>query len=339
MEIVSFVILHYKDIEVTDRCVRSILQMDDPENRIRILIVDNDIGEKQEKRQQLQSRYGQDSRITVLPIMENGGFSYANNKGYRLVREQEEISYIIVLNNDIEFPQKNFLELLDKSYEQHPCHILGPDIIRQGTGEHQNPMDTRLRTREEAQFTVRMNRLALKFYPVLYPLVSWKLNREEKVRLQQKAENETFYQTVQENIVPFGACLIFTPEFVKQEVVAFTPETQFFYEEYILTGRCRKKGYRIVYDPALQAYHESGAATKAEFAVKKEHAARTARPTAQKHAARNAQSAAQKHAARNAQSAAQKHTARTVRRAVRKRTRFMLERTAAAAEIYLKTLD
>ena len=197
MEIVSFVILHYKDIEVTDRCVRSILQMDDPENRIRILIVDNDIGEKQEKRQQLQSRYGQDSRITVLPIMENGGFSYANNKGYRLVREQEEISYIIVLNNDIEFPQKNFLELLDKSYEQHPCHILGPDIIRQGTGEHQNPMDTRLRTREEAQFTVRMNRLALKFYPVLYPLVSWKLNREEKMKLQQKAENETFYQKVQ----------------------------------------------------------------------------------------------------------------------------------------------
>ncbi len=211
MEMVSFVILHYKDIEVTDRCVHSILQMDDPENRIRILIVDNDIREKREKRQQLQFRYGQDSRITVLPIMENGGFSYANNKGYRLAREQEEISYIIVLNNDIEFPQKNFLELLDKSYEQHPCHILGPDIIRQGTGEHQNPMDTRLRTREEAQFTVRMNRLALKFYPVLYPLVSWKLNLEEKARLQQKAENETFYQTVQENIVPFGACLIFTP--------------------------------------------------------------------------------------------------------------------------------
>ena len=291
MEIVSFVILHYKDIEVTDRCVRSILQMEDPENRIRILIVDNDIGEKWEKRQQLQSCYGQDSRITVLPIMENGGFSYANNKGYRLAREQEEISYIIVLNNDIEFPQKNFLELLDKSYEQHSCHVLGPDIIRQGTGEHQNPMDTRLRTREEAQFTVRMNRLALKFYPVLYPLVSWKLNREEKTRLQQKAENETFYQTVQENIVPFGACLIFTPEFVKLEEVAFTPETQFFYEEYILTGRCRKKGYRIVYDPALQAYHESGAATKSSFS------------------------------------------------AARNRTRFMLERTAAAAEIYLKTLD
>ena len=174
---------------------------------------------------------------------------------------------------------------------------------------------------------MRMNRLALKFYPVLYPLVSWKLNREEKARLQQKAENKTFYQTVQENIVPFGACLIFTPEFVKREEVAFTPETQFFYEEYILTGRCRKKGYRIVYDPALQAYHESGAATKAEFAVKQEHAARIARSTAQKRAARSARSSAQK------------HTARTVRRAARRRTRFMLERTAAAAEIYLKTLD
>lgn len=291
MEIVSFVILHYKDIEVTDRCVQSILQMDDPMQRIRIVIVDNDIGEEQEKRQQLQKRYEKDYRITVLPVKENGGFSYANNKGYQFARETQKASYIIVLNNDIEFPQKDFLECLAVSYGKHPCHILGPDVIRQSTGEHQNPMDTRLRTREEAEFTVRMNRLALKLYPVLYQLLYWKLKRDEKTKLQQKKENDTFYRTVQEDIVPFGACLIFTPDFVKQEKLAFTPETRFFYEEYILTERCRKNGYRTVYDPALTVYHESGAATKTTFGSE------------------------------------------------RKRMRFMLKRTAEAAEVYMKLLE
>lgn len=291
MEIVSFVILHYKDWKVTDCCIRSILQMDDPMQRIRIVIVDNDIGEKREKRKQFHAPYREDNRISMISIEENGGFSYGNNKGYQFAREKQRASCIIVLNNDIEFPQRDFLERLDESHRKHPCHILGPDVVRQSTGEHQNPMDTRLRTREEAGFTVRMNRLALKLYPVVYPLLYWKVKRDEKIKIQQKSENEVYYQAVQEDIVPFGACLIFAPEFVNRETLAFTPETNFFYEEYILTSRCRKNSYRIVYDPALKVYHESGAATKTTFGSE------------------------------------------------RKRMRFMLKRTADAAEVYLKLLE
>lgn len=290
MEIISFVILHYKDRKTTDACVQSILHMDNQE-RIRIIIVDNDVGEPMEKRRKLADCYKANSRITVLPIQENGGFSYANNQGYCFAREKQNASYIIVLNNDIAFTQPDFPKRLDKSYEQHPCHILGPDVIRGSTKEHQNPMDTRLRTKEEAEYTVRMNRLALRFYPILYPLLYWKLKKEEQSRLVQKQAKEQFYRTVQENIVPFGACLIFTSDFVKQETKAFTPETKFFYEEYILTHRCRKKGYRIVYDPALRVIHEGGAATKTSF------------------------------------------------HSERKRMRFMMERTAEAAERYLEVIE
>lgn len=291
MEIVSFVILHYKDWKVTERCIRSILQMDDPMQRIRIVVVDNDIGRKREKRKQFQAPYSDDDRIAMIFIEENGGFSYANNKGYQYAREKQRASYIIVLNNDIEFPQRDFLDRLDKSYQKHPCHILGPDVIRKSTGEHQNPMDTRLRTREEAEFTVRMNHLALKLYPVVYPLLYWKFQRDEKKKIRQKRKNEAYYLADQEDIILFGACLIFFPDFVNQEALAFTPETNFFYEEYILANRCRKKSYGTVYDPALKVYHESGAATKTTFGSE------------------------------------------------RKRMRFMLERTAEAAEVYLELLE
>ena len=146
MEYVSFVILHYKDYSVTDTCVRSILAMEQQE-RIRIVIVDNDIQKKEKDRQELLQKYQGNSRIKVLQIKENGGFSYANNQGYQYAREHFGKSYIIVLNNDIEFTQKDFISRLEKSYVNNQCYVLGPDVIRQSTGEHQNPMDTRLRSR------------------------------------------------------------------------------------------------------------------------------------------------------------------------------------------------
>ena len=59
------------------------------------------------------------------------------------------------MNNDIEFTQKDFISRLEKSYVNNQCYVLGPDVIRQSTGEHQNPMDTRLRTKEEAEYTIK----------------------------------------------------------------------------------------------------------------------------------------------------------------------------------------
>ena len=174
---------------------------------------------------------------------------------------------------------------MERSFRENPCHVLGPDVVRAGTGEHQNPLDIRIRTAEEAAYTVRMNRMALRLYPVAWPVILRKLKKEEE-KLRRKKAGEGFYREVQKDIVPFGACLIFTPEFVKREELAFDPETQFFYEEYILAYRCRKKGYHTVFDPSLKVLHESGAATVKTF------------------------------------------------RSEKKRLKFMLERTAEAAQIY-----
>lgn len=254
MELISFVILHFRDKRITDCCVKSILRMEGQE-RIRIVIVDNDLGREEEARRELARAYQSNPRITVLPIRENGGFSYANNQGYRYAREVLQASWIVVLNNDIQFPQPDFIRRLEESYEKRPCHVLGPDIICYGSGKHQNPMADRLRTRQEAEFTVRMNRWALRFYPATYPAVCLQMKRNERREKRREKEAAVFYREPQKGVVLFGACLIFTPAFVDRETMAFTPETRFFYEEYILAYRCGKKGYEIVYDPSLRAVH------------------------------------------------------------------------------------
>lgn len=97
MEYVSFVILHYKDYSVTDTCVRSILAMESA-GTYPDCVVDNDIQKKEKDRQELLQKYQGNSRIKVLQIKENGGFSYANNQGYQYAREHFGKSYIIVLN-------------------------------------------------------------------------------------------------------------------------------------------------------------------------------------------------------------------------------------------------
>jgi len=261
MKTISFVILHYGDWQATDRCIQSILKMKQQE-QVHIVIVDNDIEQPDAQRRSKHQRYVANKYIHILMIRGNGGFSYANNQGYIFARNELKSEFILVLNNDIEFTQLEFIELLENFYRKYPCHVLGPDIVREANKEHQNPMDSRIRTAKEAEYTIRMNRLVLKFYPVLYPVLYWQNKQAEYKRIQQKESNASYYKKVQKDIVPFGACLIFTPLFVEKEEKAFEPETQFYYEEYILALRCQRKSYCIMYDPGMRVMHESGGATK-----------------------------------------------------------------------------
>ena len=117
-------------------------------------------------------------------------------------------------------------------------------------------------TAKEAEYTMQMNRKAAKYFSILYPLIYWKIKRQESVEGYYEEKDPEMYRQVQKNKVLFGACLIFTPSFVLKEEKAFWPETRFFYEEYILAKRCQNKGYETIYEPAVHVIHESGAATK-----------------------------------------------------------------------------
>ena len=91
-------------------------------------------------------------------------------------------------------------------------------------------------------------------------LLQDKAARAEKRR--RKTAEIDFYEKEQKNVVPFGACLIFTPLFTKEQGEAFAPETMFFYEEYLLKLRCDRLQYRILYSPEVWVEHESGHATR-----------------------------------------------------------------------------
>lgn len=258
---IGFVILHYGDVRVTDRCIQSICRLSGSEDTL-IVVVDNEVSRNRAEREENRKHFETAGNIHVLLSFGKGGFSEANNLGYAYAREQG-CRFILVLNNDIEFDRKDFLVRLKEIWREKACHVLAPDVVRAGTGEHQNPLDTRIRTAKEAERTIRLNRAALAVFPLVYPVLDRWEQREEKRQTLQRLQtgSDSASASDLEDIVPFGACLIFTPAFVTAEKKAFEPETRFFYEEYILALRCRKKGYLIRYVPELHVLHESGAAT------------------------------------------------------------------------------
>lgn len=275
MKRVAFVILHYGDQKVTDRCVQSILDLQQSE-KVCIVIVDNEIRKIPKERERIKSKYQGVLEVRVLFVQRDGGFSYANNIGYQYARDQLKADWIVVANNDVIFPQRDFLYRLESSFSELPSHILGPDIlrprqVREGVFyEHQNPLDTRLRTTKESEITIRSNRIALRYYSVMYPfLFLWEI-LEEKRALFQKRKRDKYYRERHTGVVPFGACLVYTPLFTEHEKRAFEPETHFYYEEYLLKLRCDANGYIVSYDPSLKVVHETGLSTKQTYRRRKE---------------------------------------------------------------------
>jgi len=260
MKTVCFLILHYGDPSVTDRCVHSILHLKEGEN-VRIIIIDNEVNKAEEEREKLLTRWNS-PKIRVLLNHGTGGFSEANNLGYRFAREEYDPLFIIAANNDIEFVQKDFILNLYAAYEKKACHVMGPYVRRGSNGEPQNPIDVRLRSEKEAEYTIWMNRAALRFFPIAYPVLVMQEKAAKKKELTRKKESYEDYKRRREDVVLFGACLIFTPLFIQAEENAFWPETSFYYEEYLLMLRCISKGYKTVYDPSMKVLHESGTSTE-----------------------------------------------------------------------------
>ena len=149
---VCFVILHYMAVDETVVCVESILH--NVEGEKRLILVDNASPNGSVK--ELEEKYGENPLVDVLETGENLGFARGNNFGYRYAVEKYAPSFVVVMNNDMEIRQKDFIKQLEKSYEEHRFAILGPDIYSTKKKYHQNPQTRKILTRKELAGSVRV---------------------------------------------------------------------------------------------------------------------------------------------------------------------------------------
>lgn len=257
MSVISFVILHYGNIEVTKSCVDSILQLDTKDD-VHIVVVDNDTHKTLKERQKLKDEIIIKPEVEVIQIHEKSGFSRANNIGYAYTKKMHDPDYVVMANNDILFRQNGFLYLIQEEYKRYLYDVLGPDIINGNNGQHQSPIADSRRTRVQVNYTIWANKIALLLFPLIYPILLCNYNRAKKKKVKSDRVKH------QINVIPCGACIVFARKFIKNEEKVFWPETNFYYEEYILYEKCVNNSYSIHFDPEIKVIHGDGVATITE---------------------------------------------------------------------------
>ena len=113
----AFIILHYKAFDITADCVDSILALDGS-SEAAVIVVDNASGNGSGEK--LQEKYKNMPHVKVILRSGNDGYSRANNEGYALAKELYDPEFVIVANNDVEFPQKPLIQDTESNMRA-PC--------------------------------------------------------------------------------------------------------------------------------------------------------------------------------------------------------------------------
>lgn len=264
MEHVSFVILHYLSSDITEECVDSI-QKNIRYKYYDIVIVDN--GSPNNSGDYLKEKYKDKKNVTVILLTENKGFANGNNIGYEFARNQLNSKYIIITNSDTVFEQFDFIVKLKSIYEKMNYDVLGPDIITP-TGLHQNPHREKPMSIQQVRKMLLIKSIFLRYFQLKKVLhLNDKIQILERMYIKKdlKAQKKIRHLTVKEGIVPQGACIIFSPQFIMQEKYAFNPKTFMYGEEDLLTFHCIIKGYKILYSPEVHVIHLNGETTKKKY--------------------------------------------------------------------------
>lgn len=267
---ITFLILHYKNIDETIKCIESIISIsENNSNSYNIVVVDN--GSCNQTGEKLSKMYEEYSNIKILISKSNLGFSAGNNLGYEYIRKNINSKYIVVTNNDVLFFQKDFIERIDKIYQETNFFVLGPDIYVRLNKEHQSPISIGEISSEDIEKELEI----YKFYKERPHLYAKK--RKLQIAKNRLISNSRIFSYLYnsllrkpiinrkkryEDVVIQGACIIVSNDYILLEEKMFTPEPFLYCEELFLYFKCLKKHYKIIYDPNIRIFHEDSASIK-----------------------------------------------------------------------------
>lgn len=253
-----FVILHYLDLKMTEECINSIIDIIDYDQYY-IVIVDNaspnGSGEK------LKEQYKRNNRIVVLESENNVGFANGNNLGYAYAQKKLKSDFIICINNDVLMKQRDFLQRIITIEEKEKCAILGPDIISKSS-EHQSPRRIRRLSLSEVKKNIFRKRIMLLYFYWKKHLFRLKFVDKLYAKSNQRYKRNICSNNRAEDVVLLGACIIYCPQFVKNERYAFSPKTFMYGEEDLLAWYCHIKKYKTIFNPEIRIIHLGEIATQ-----------------------------------------------------------------------------
>lgn len=259
-----FIVLHYMVIEETINCIENIKNNFLNEN-IRIIVVDNNSPNGSGK--ELQKQYAADDIVTVLLNPVNAGFAKGNNVGYKYALENFSPDFIIVINNDIQIKQKDFLQKIKKIYEKEKFAVLGPDIYSTTLNIHQSPKRLTSCSEEEIRqyISIYKKRCESKWATKIKCYLKRLRFLKRFVYKKRIKSNKIDFKKTYYNVPLHGSCFIFSKLFMDKRKNAFFEGTFMYYESEILDYECHRDGLKTMYSPQLQVFHNHNVSTNATF--------------------------------------------------------------------------
>lgn len=259
----AFVILHYQNADVTNRCITCLLALKGIENH-EIVVVDN--GSPNGSGQKLKDTYAANSNVHVLLTSENLGFARGNNVGYVYARGLGA-SIMVVMNSDVYIRDKDFIAHTAEAFASTGADIIGPEIYAPAYKIYQNPYATEVMTRERAEKWLeelrteqeKINRPVTGACRILCKHLFERVY-DFRRRTQPHAPKRQY------GIVPHGSCVLYGNRWTEKEEIAFVPNTFFYGEEHILGYYARQKDYVSCFVPELSVEHETGATRNTTYA-------------------------------------------------------------------------
>lgn len=253
---ISFVILHYLNEEVTSKCITFLLNQRTKVN-YKIVIVDNFSNNNSLKI--LKEKWQDNDKIHFIACRKNFGFSKGNNAGYIYSKEYLCADTIVIMNNDVYIYDSSFVDKIINLKWLEEFEIIAPDIISKD-GIHQNPF--RLEPFNNIKLIKYTSLKILLRIIYIIPII----NKIKSKYSYFKGKNINLRKTINEKniitmLVPHGSCIIFTKKWISKEDAAFCPYTFLYGEEDILYEYLVNKDYKSIFVPDIKVTHLEDAST------------------------------------------------------------------------------
>lgn len=266
MKKTALIILNYNNWEDTVNCIESVEKHNTAP--IKYIVVDNG-SNCHESVEELDKFFcskfeGQYSRIkegeelqkatlprlTLLVSETNNGYAQGNNKGLAIAYRDEEIEYVMILNNDILFVQDIIPSLITQHQKIHDCAIISPILYKKDLAS----IDYNCARKNHTEWELILT------YLFLYKDFCGCLSRMKNQRFLLKRNPLLMKQPFVEIELPSGSCMLMKKALM-QKIGGFDPNTFLYFEENILFKRICGAGMKNYLVPSLKCIHLGASST------------------------------------------------------------------------------
>lgn len=252
---ISFVVLHYKNIDDTIECLNSIIHIQ-TKKRISIIVVDNNTLSIDDENQ--IKKYTSD----IIKLDDNLGFAKANNIGSKYAIKKYKPDFLCVINNDTVIEQSEFIDEIYECYDKTNFDVMGPKIITNG-GESVNPFPA-YNSLEIINKKIKYTKKLIKIYNnfVLRNLLNLylKIKRVFRKPIHLNNGKESLF-----DVSLHGCAIIFSKKYYKKFNDVFYNGTFLYHEEEFLEYRRKHNNLIFYYDSKLEIFHKEGASLNNKF--------------------------------------------------------------------------